>query len=115
MGKIKRFIAARMVGKYSGPAVAWAVGATASYLSTQIATAPEWVSDLVASVLSAASNGSITNPSPEALTVLLTPVFASIVQSIAQAIQASGVKKVQENIGAKADGYAGPQTIDYSK
>jgi hypothetical protein len=111
MSKIKKWFITKMVRKYQGPAVAWAVGAAASAAVSYLAQGPAWIGKVLQSVLEAASGGQITEVNAATLTIVLTPIFASIAQAVVNAIQTAGIEEIQEANGEKIDGWVGEKTI----
>lgn len=100
-----------MVKKYQGPAVAWVVGLLVSGVLNYIAEGNEWVGKALLSILSAASQGNITEVNGVVLTSVLTPIVASIIQAVVAAVQGNGIEEVQKANGDLPDRWIGPETI----
>lgn len=112
MNKIKTWFLKSLANKYAGAATAWAVGAASSGILSYIASGPSWVGKAVATVLSATSQGQITEVNAATLTVVLTPIVASLVQAGIGMIQSSNIEKIQQSTGEIVDGWAGPETVN---
>ena len=111
MSKMKTWFLKSLANKYAGAATAWAVGAASSGIVSYVASGPSWVGKALTTVLSATSEGSITEVNELTLAVVLTPIIASAVQAGIGMIQSSNIKKIQEATGEVADGWAGPETV----
>lgn len=109
---MKTWFLKKLANKYAGAATAWAVGASVSGITAYLANGPAWVGQVVSSVLSATSQGEITEVNPMTLTLVLTPLVASAIQAGIGMIQASNIEKIQEQTGEVVDGWAGPETVN---
>ncbi len=112
MSKIKKWLLKSLANKYAGAIVAWGVGASVSGILSYVASGPSWVGKALATVLEATSQGEITEVNAATLTVVLTPIVASLVQAGIGFIQSSGIEKVQEANGDIVDGHIGERTIE---
>lgn len=115
MNKLKLWVLKNLVNKYYGTAVTYTVAAASSWILARMADAPGWLQDAVSSVVTALSDGKITELNTETLTVALTPLVASLIQAIIAAYQAIGIEKVQDANGSVVDGLAGPDTVKENK
>ena len=109
---MKKWFLKSLANKYAGAATAWAVGAASSGILSYVASGPSWVGKALTTVLSATSEGAITEVNAATLTVVLTPIVASAVQAGIGMIQSSNIQKIQEQTGEVADGWAGPETVN---
>ena len=109
---MKTWFLKSLANKYAGAATAWAVGASVSGILSYVASGPSWVGKALTTVLSATSEGAITEVNAATLTVVLTPIVASAVQAGIGIIQSANIEKIQQSTGEVVDGWAGPATVD---
>ena len=108
---MKKWFLKSLANKYAGAATAWAVGAATSGILSYVASGPSWVGKAITTVLSATSEGTITEVNAATLTVVLTPIVASAVQAGIGMIQSANIEKIQEQTGEVVDGWAGDNTV----
>ena len=112
MKKIKALILKNLINKYRGAAAAYIVGASVSATISYLAEGPQWIGGLVSQLLTAVSQGEITEINAATLTLVMTPLVASAVQAAINAYQSAGVEKIQKANGEEVDGWVGKRTIE---
>jgi hypothetical protein len=115
MSKMKKWLLKSLANKYAGAITSYGVGAAVSAILSYVASGPEWVGKALTAILSATSEGEITEINAMTLTVVLTPLVASAVQAGIGFLQSANIEKIQENNGAVVDGLAGPDTVEAAK